>query len=57
MQNWLRGQNKFTRWTAMGTATSAATGMAAVAALIIAMPHVTRKMVDELIQDCTRQKE
>ena len=57
MQNWLRGQNKFTRWTAMGTATSAATGMAAVAAHIIAMPHVTRKMVDELIQDCTRQKE
>ena len=38
MQNWLRRQNSFTKWTAIGTATSAAAGMVAVAALVIA-PH------------------
>ena len=37
MQNWLRRQNSFTRWTAIGTATSAAAGMVAVAALVIAL--------------------
>ena len=37
MQNWLHRQNKFTRWTAMGTATSAIIGMAAVAAIIITL--------------------
>ena len=37
MQNWLRRQNSFTRWTAIGTAGSAATGMAAVAVLVIAL--------------------
>ena len=36
MQNWLRKQNSFTKWTAIGTATSAAAGMIAVAALVIA---------------------
>ena len=36
MQNWLRRQNSFTKWTAIGTATSAAAGMVAVAALVIA---------------------
>ena len=37
MQNWLRRQNSFTKWTAIGTATSAAAGMVAVAALVIAL--------------------
>ena len=37
MQNWLRRQNRFTYWTAMGTAASAATGMAATATLVIAI--------------------
>ena len=36
MQNWLRRQNSFTRWTVIGTAASAATGMVAAATLIIA---------------------
>ena len=35
MQNWLRRQNSFTKWTAIGTATSAAACMIAVAALVI----------------------
>ena len=37
MQNWLRRQNKFTRWTAIGTAASTATGMAATAVFIITL--------------------
>ena len=37
MQNWLRRQNKFTRWTAIGTAASTATGMAATAVFIISL--------------------
>ena len=37
MQNWLRRQNRFTRWTAIGTAASAATGMAAIAVFIITL--------------------
>ena len=37
MQNWLRRQNSFTKWTAIGTATSASAGMVAVAALVIAL--------------------
>ena len=36
MQNWLRKQNSFTRWTAIGTAASAAIIMVAVSTLIIA---------------------
>ena len=39
MQNWLRKQNSFTRWTAIGTAASAASAaiiMVAVSTLIIA---------------------
>ena len=35
MQGWLRRQNSFTQLTAIGTAASAATGMVAVATLII----------------------
>ena len=37
MQNRLRRQNSFTQLTAIGTAASAATGMVAVAALIITL--------------------
>ena len=36
MQNWLRKQNSFTRWIAIGTAASAAIIMVAVSTLIIA---------------------
>ena len=36
MQNWLRKQNSFTRWTAIGAAASAAIIMVAVSTLIIA---------------------
>ena len=35
MQNWLRRQTSFVKWTAIGTAASAATGMASVAAIVI----------------------
>ena len=35
MQTWLRRQNSFVKWTAIGTTTSVATGMGAAAALII----------------------
>ena len=45
MQNWLRRQNSFTKWTAIGTATSAAAGMVAVAALVIAL--ITAYMVGQ----------
>ena len=37
MQDWLRRQNCFTRWTAIGTAASAATGMAAIAVFVITL--------------------
>ena len=37
MQNWLRRQNSWTKWTAIGTAISAAAGMVAVATLVIAL--------------------
>ena len=36
MKNWLSRQNSFTQLTAVGTAVSAATGMAALATLIVA---------------------
>ena len=36
MQGWPLRQNSFTRWTAIGTAASAATGIVAVAALVTA---------------------
>ena len=35
MQNWLRRQTSFIKWTVIGTAASTATGMAGVAALVI----------------------
>ena len=35
MQNWLRRQNSFVKWTAIGTAASVATGMTAAATLAI----------------------
>ena len=37
MKDWLRGKNSFTKWTAIGTAASAATGIFAVDAIIIAL--------------------
>ena len=35
MQNWLSRQNSFTRWTAIGMASSASAGMTAAATLVI----------------------
>ena len=37
MQEWLSKQNRFTRWATIGTAASAATGMAAIAVFVITL--------------------
>ena len=58
MQGWPLRPNSFTRWTAIGTAASAATGMVAVAALVTAfMPGQRTYFTSRLDQAQSAQAE